>query len=183
MATKDFPKTVSLGGDPFTFRTMTSDDRDKILAFAQTMSEADLWFMRRDITKPDAVEEWIHDIETDRALTLLVEDEARLVAYASIYYNQLFWNRHIGELRVMVGAGYRGRGMGQRLARELTLQARDIGLEKVIVYMAASDQAARRMVDYLDFKPEAILSDWIKGRDDRTHDLLIMSTDLQELQS
>jgi len=37
------------------------------------------------------------------------------------------------------------------------------------------------MVEDLGFKPEAILSDWVKTRDDRHRDLLIMSTDLEEV--
>jgi RimJ/RimL family protein N-acetyltransferase len=183
MAHENLPKTVELGGNPYNFRLMTADDRDAILNFAQTLSEADLWFMRRDITQPMAVDEWINDITHDKATSILVEHDEQIIAYGSIYYNQLFWNRHIAEMRVMVSAGHRGRGMGQKIARELTLIAKEMGMDKVIVYMAASDQSARRMVDYLDFKPEAILSDWIKGRDERTHDLLIMSTDLSETNS
>lgn len=183
MSEKDYPKTVKLGGDKYTLRFMTSKDRDKLLDFAQKMSEADLWFMRRDITQPAAIDSWITDIETDHAKTLLVEQDDLLVAYASLYYNQLFWNRHLAELRVVVSSGYRGRSMGRKLAQELSNLAKDMGLEKVMVYMAADDKAAQRMVDYLNFKPEAILADWVKTRDDRTHDLLIMSTDLQEINS
>jgi RimJ/RimL family protein N-acetyltransferase len=181
MAKNDMPKNVTLGGEKYTLRLMTADDHNKISDFSKKLSEADLWFMRRDITHPDTVSEWIDDIKKDRAKTILVEKDDKVVAYGSIYYNQLFWNRHLAEMRVMVGQPVRGRGMGQKLARELTLLAKSMGMEKVMVNMAASDQAARRMVDYLDFKPEAILSDWIKGRDDRTHDLLIMSVDLTEL--
>ncbi|MFW5709510.1 MAG: N-acetyltransferase family protein [Chloroflexota bacterium] len=183
MSNKDFPKTVTVVGEKYTLRLMSRDDIEKVHAFAKGLSEADLWFMRRDITRVEAIEEWIHEIESDHACTILVEHKDKLVAYGSIYYNQLFWNRHLAEMRVMVAADCRGRGVGQKLARELTLLARSMGLEKVMVYMAANDQAARRMVDYLDFKPEAILADWIKGRDNRKHDLLIMSTDLAEIQS
>ncbi|GAB4337043.1 MAG: hypothetical protein Kow00117_19300 [Phototrophicales bacterium] len=183
MAEKNYPKEMTIGGEKFTLRFMERKDRDSMIGFTSKMNEADLWFMRRDITKPEAIDDWIHEIETDRAKTLLVEHNDQIVGYGTIYYNQLFWNRHIAEMRVMVSSAYRGRGLGQKLARELTQLAKDMGLEKVMVHMAADDKAAQRMVDYLDFKPAAILADWIKTRDDRTHDLLIMSTDLKELNS
>lgn len=183
MPVKDFPKSLEISGEKYSFRFMDAQDREAITAFAHSLTEADLWFMRRDITQPHAVDGWISDIEQDHARTILVEVDDKIVAYGTIYYNQLFWNRHIGEMRVMVGSAHRSRGMGQRIAREITLLAKSMGLDKVIVYMAASDKAAQRMVEYLDFKPEAILTDWIKGRDNRKHDLLIMSTDLSEIQS
>lgn len=184
MAASKYPMVAKLGDKEFTFRFMEPEDREALIAFTRTFTESDLWFVRRDVTNEATFDEWFEDIEHDRARTLLVFDpEGTVVAYGSIYYNQLFWSRHLAEMRVMVGQIVRGRGMGQKIARELTLLAKDMGFDKVIVYIAANDKAAQRMVDYLDFKAEAILPEWIKGRDDRTHDLLIMSTDLSDLRS
>ncbi len=183
---KDYPKTITINNEKYTFRLMKAEDSPYVMAFTATLTEADLWFAWYDFTQPGAFDLWNNDIEAGRAQTILVtphDDETKVLAFASLHYNQLFWNRHLGEMRVMVGGAVRGRGMGQKLAREITLLARDMALDKVIVYIAASDQAARRMVDYFDFKPEAILPDWIKGRDNRKHDLLIMSVNLDELQS
>lgn len=183
MAEKDYPQDITLSGEKYTFRFMERRDRENLIHFTRKMTESDFWFMRGDITKPEAIDDWIHEIETDRAKTLLVEHDNHIIAYGTIYYNQLFWNRHIAEMRVMVSAKFRGHGLGQRLARELTKLAKEMELDKVIVQMAADDKAAQRMMDYLDFRPAAILADWVKTRDDRTHDLLIMATDLKELHS
>jgi len=85
MANKNLPKDVTLGGETYTFRLMTADDEGKIRAFAKTLSEADLWFMRRDITQPETVTEWIDDLKKDRAKTIPVERDDKIVAYGSIY--------------------------------------------------------------------------------------------------
>src|SRR5688572_4439863 len=98
---------------------MEPDDRNSLLKLAQNLSEADLWFMRRDLTQPEAIDAWVNDIENNRAITLLMEDQGRIMAYGSLYHNQLPWNRHLAELRIMVTSPYRNRGIGAKLAREL----------------------------------------------------------------
>lgn len=183
MLKDNYPKTVTINGMDYIFRLMTAQDRNAILAFAQSLSDSDLLFMRRDITQPEAVEAWVRDLQTNRAISILVEDQGRIVGYGSLYYNQLFWNRHLAEIRVMVSSPYRNRGFGGRLTRDLMLFARELNLDKVLVYTAVEDKGSQRMVEDLGFRPEALLADWIKTRDDRTHDLLIMSTSLRDTQS
>lgn len=183
MPKKDFPKTVTANGSKYQFRLMDAKDRYTILNFARSLSEADLSFMRRDITQDEAVDAWIRDIEANRAVTLVVEDEGRVAGYGTLYYNQLFWNRHLAEIRVLVSSPYRNRGLGKKLTRELMLIAKELPLDKVMVYIAIEDKGAQRMVEGMGFKPEALLTDWIKTRDDRTHDLLIMSTSLADMQT
>jgi RimJ/RimL family protein N-acetyltransferase len=177
-----FPQTVTLNGVQYTFRLMTAADREAILRFTQSLSDGDVLFMRRDVTQPDAIDAWIKDIEAGRAITILIEDKSRLVAYGSVYYNQLFWNRHLAELRILVSSPYRNRGLGTRLSRELIALARELELEKVTCYMAIEDACARAVVEDLGFRPEAVLADWVKTRDGRTHDLVIMSAPLSGME-
>lgn len=183
MEKQQFPKNVHLDGTTFTFRLMTAEDRELILAFARHLPESDLLFMRRDVTQAEAVDAWIRDLAMNHAITILVEYQENIIAYGTLYYNQLFWNRHLGEIRVLVSSAYRNRGIGTRLSRELMKFAKERELDKVVSYMAVEDKVARCLVEDLGFKPEAILSDWVKTRDSRIHDLLIMSTSLSEMQS
>lgn len=180
MLRKDFPKSVSINGTKYVFRLMETKDRHAILNFARGLSEADLSFMRRDITQPEAVDAWIKDIECNRAISVIVEDEGRLIGYGTLYYNQLFWNRHLGEIRILVSSPYRNRGVGKRLVRELMALAREMPLDKVTVYLAIEDKGAQHMAEEAGFKAEALLTDWIKTRDERTHDLLIMAASLTD---
>lgn len=178
MTQSNFPKTQTLGGTAFTFRLMTAQDRSRILYFAQHLSESDLLFMRRDVTQPEVVDAWVQDIENNRAASILVEAGDQIVAYGTLYFNQLFWSRHMGEIRVLVSSAYRGRGLGSRLVRELMGFARDMELEKVVTYLSVDDRGARAMVEEIGFRAEAILPDWVKTRDNRTHDLVIMGASM-----
>ena len=176
-----YPRQFDVDGEKFTFRIMTPSDRDSVTSLAQKLSEQDLMFMRRDITQPEAVNDWLHDLERNHAISLLVEDNGKIIGYGTLYYNQLFWNRHIGEIRVLVSTKYRSRRLGTRITKELTRIAKEVGLEKVMVYMAVENKAAQRTTDSLGFKAEAILADWVKMRDDTTHDLLIVSRSLHDI--
>jgi L-amino acid N-acyltransferase YncA len=179
--TQEYPKNVVLGGANFTLKLMSVRERDLMFGFVQSLREADILYIGQDVTQPDAIDTWLKDIENSRALSILAVDEnGRVAAYATLNYNQMFWNRHIGEVRVMVSSAYRSRGLGTALTRELIGFARAMALSKVIGYMAVNDKGARRMFDEVGFQPEAILSDWVKSRDDRTYDLLIMSTNIED---
>jgi RimJ/RimL family protein N-acetyltransferase len=178
MGKADFPKTLTINDQQFTFRLMVAEDRNAVLSFAQHLPEEDVLFLRRDITRPEVVDEWVRDIISDRAITILAEKGNTLIGYGTLHYNQLFWNRHMGELRVMISSAHRNRGLGSRLAHEVMLFARRLGLAKVVAYMLAEEKSAQKVMEELTFKPEALLADWVKTRDDRTHDLLIMATAL-----
>jgi RimJ/RimL family protein N-acetyltransferase len=178
-----FPKAFAVNNVDLTLRLMTRQDRNAILHFAQHLDEVDLAFMRRDITQPEAVEHWIEDIEQNRAITILVESASGLLGYGTLYYNQFFWNRHLAEIRILVSSPYRNWGLGTRLTSELMLIGWELGLDKVMMYMRVDDPAARRMAEHLGLRAEAILTDWIKTRDDSKHDLLIMSTSLADIRS
>lgn len=177
----NYPKSVEIKDTTYNFRLMTEEDRDIVFNFAQHLPERDLLFMRRDITQLEALDEWLQDLKKDRALTLLIEDNGAIIAYGTLYYNQLFWNRHLGEIRFMVSSPYRNRGVGTRLANELKSIAASLNLEKVVTYMATEDKGAQHVLEELGFKAEAILTDWVKTRDNRTHDLLIMSASLRDV--
>ena len=98
--------------------------------------------------------------------------------YASIHHNQVLWNRHVGEIRVIVGPAYRRRGLGRRLTDEVFAIARDIGLRKITAQMTPDQKGARATFERLGFRPEALLADYVVDRDGKTRDLLIMSHDV-----
>lgn len=177
-----YPKIVEAKGARFEFRLMGAGDKTAILNMAQSLSENDLQFMRRDITQPEMVDEWLHEVLTNRAIAILVEHEGRIVAYGTLFFNQFFWNRHLGELRIMVSSSYRNRNLGGRITGDLIAFAKTMPMiDKVFTYMAAEDKSAQRMTEDLGFKPEALLPDWVKTRDDRTHDLVIVAAQLSEI--
>lgn len=176
-----FPRSVSLGRKSFEVRWMKSGDGDRLLAFARSLDEDDLLFMRMDLTRKEAADEFLHQIEEGSRVALLAERDGRMVAYGSMNRRPAHWQRHLGEIRTVVAKTERGSGLGRFLAEQMFATARDMGLTKIVAQMAREQDGARRMFQRLGFTAEALLSDWIQDRDGKQHDLVLMSHDVTSL--
>jgi len=172
---RTYPWTESINGRTISYRLMTPEDRSAVLKFTQALPDTDLMFLRIDITKPEVVDEWVHNIETNQTVTVLAKDDRKVVGYGSLHHNQLMWTRHLGELHVMVARDWRHRGLGRRLAAEVFHLAKDMGLARIIIQIAADQPRVRALFERMGFVQEALLTDWIMSRDGATHNLLVMT--------
>jgi L-amino acid N-acyltransferase YncA len=174
-----YPRTVSLpDGKSVQLRLMAAADRNGILAFARSLPQEDLLFLRVDITDPAAVDEWIHNVETGLSSTLLASDENGIVGYATVHRTRAPWTRGVGELRVNVGAGYRARGLGRILTSQIFDLARGLGLRKLMANMTTDQHGAQAAFRRLGFIPEALLADYVEDRNGQPRDLVMMSYDI-----
>lgn len=178
------PLTESFGRHSITLKLMRPQDgpnvEQALLKFTQSLPAGDLVFLRRDITQPDIVREWMDDIVRSRTITVLAEENGQVIGYGNLHFSRQQWTRHIGEIRVLVDAKYRGLGLGERLVDELIKLARERGLLRVVANIAANQPRVRAMFERLDFSAEALLTDWLKDRNQQKHDMVIMSRELED---
>lgn len=177
-----YPRTIKLrDGKKLELRLMAAGDQDQMVAFAKTLPPDDLLFLRRNITEPEAVSDWIREVESGQSVTILglVGDE--LAGYSALHFNPAAWMRHLGEIRLLTGTNYRMAGAGRALASEVFAVAQLSGLRKLTAQMTLDQAGARSTFERLGFKPEALLTDWVMGTNGRTRDLLIMALDLEGL--
>ena len=178
---RKYPWTTKKDGEEYTFRLMTPGDREALLEFAQSLPEDDLLFLAIDITEERAVNDWIRKLNEDFLHTILVEKDGKLVGHGSLIHEEQVWTRHLGGMILLLSPEVRGKGLGHILAGELFAYAKDLELQKVMARMAATQIGARQVFEKLGFKPEALLTDCVIDRNNRTHDLLIMSYDVTGL--
>ena len=176
-----FPRAVALGRKSFDVRWMKPNDGDRLLAFARSLDEDDLLFMRMDLTNREAVDEFVGQIGEGSRVALLAERDGTMVAYGSLNRRPAHWQRHLGEIRTVVAKSERGSGLGRFLAEQMFATAREMGLTKLVAQMAREQDGARRMFQRLGFTAEALLADWIQDRDGKQHDLVLMSHDVTSL--
>lgn len=163
-----------------TFRKMVAADREMVLAFTRALPERDLLFLPMDITQEEVVDLWISNIESGKTLTVLAEESGRLVGYCSLHHSEILWTRHLGEIRLFVGPEHRSKGIGGELARRVFELASELDLQKLVVHMMSSQRTAQSLFHDLGFIPEAMLHDWAIDRNGRTHDLIVMSREVDE---
>jgi len=179
---RQYPQTIKLDdGTPVSLRLMTPGDADRIVAFARALPEEDLLFLRSDITDPKVVAQWVDNLGAGRTISVVAEASGEIAGYASLHYNQVTWQRHMGEIRVQVGARYRSRGLGRALAGEIFATARELGLRKIVAQMTADQKGAIATFGRLGFQHEALLQDFVIDRAGRTRDRIVMSHDVEGL--
>ncbi len=174
-----YPREIGVGGKrKATLRLMDPSDRDRILEFARALPADELLFLRKDITDPVVVDEWVRDIESGRTITVLAEGDGELVGYGSLWRDESFWGRHMGEIRVLVRPDYRGVGLGRRLSFDVFAIAKDLELEKIIARMTPEQKRTRANLERLGFTVDAVLRGFVRDREGKPHDLLVMSSDV-----
>ncbi len=176
---RTYPREARLKGDrTFHLRLMDKTMRDAVLAFARALPKGDILFLRMDVTEPRNVDIWLQNIAAGRTITLTAWDGETLAGYASLHTNDVLWTRHVGEIRTIVGQDYRGIGLGARLVEEMFEVAKQLGLRKITAQMTSDQPGARGTFERAGFRPEALLTDHVIDSEGRTHDMLIMSYDI-----
>lgn len=174
-----YPKTITLpDGARVAMRLMTPADRDAVLAFAQSLPEEDLLFLRVDLTQPEVVDDWMRNTVSGHSITVVATDDAGMVGYATVHRNPAPWTRRVGEIRVNVNRAYRARGLGRNLTNEIFDLARALGLRKMQANMTADQHGAQAAFRRLGFVPEALLADYVEDRNGQSRDLVIMCYDI-----
>ncbi len=179
-----YPQNITLDDDTvLTLRPATPDDKEAILAFAKGLDENDLLFLRVDITKATAVNNWLKNVKSGNTVSLLAMDGDQVVGYATVDTNPAYWTRRVGEIRINIAAALRSKGLGRHLTSKIFDVARDLGLKKIIAHMTPDQAGAQAAFQRLGFQPEALLADYIEDRAGNVHDLAIMSYEIEGLTS
>lgn len=179
----DLPASLTLGGANFSIRTIGDTDRDAILAFARSLPEHDLLFLRRDITQVENVEAWLRDIAEGSYASIAAWSGGEIVGYTTVASDRMTWTRHVAELRVLVAPAMRGLGLGRLLTEQGFAIARERGVRKMIAQMTTDQEAAVHAFERMGFEREAVLRGQVMDRDGALHDLQIMSLDVEEFRA
>lgn len=179
-STSRYPRDVRGAAGQLRFTRLDAANQQSLHEFACALPQEDLLFLRSDVTDPRVVERMVADQESDRRVTLLVELDGEMVGWGSLERQDLSWQRHWGEMRLVLGRAARGRGLSHPLAQELFAVAQELHLTRVVAQMTREQEAARRVFEKLGFNAEALLTDWVIDRQGRTHDLVVMAYDVTE---
>jgi RimJ/RimL family protein N-acetyltransferase len=181
--THTYPRSVDCASTRIELAMMVPQDDAQVIAFARTLPENDLLFMRRDIRQPKVVAAWTELIAQGRLASLLAWSGGEVVGCAALIIDQLSWSAHVGELRIVVSPKMRGIGLGRVLIQEAFVIALSKGLEKLVAQMTVDQQGAIAVFEELGFRGEALMRDHVKGADGRKHDIVLLSHDVARVQS
>ena len=178
-----YPRKAICDGTEIELRRMGAADTAAVLAFANTLPAHDLLFMRRDVRQPKVLAAWVRAIEEGRVASLLAVRDGAVVGTTAIVHDKLSWSPHVGELRIAVSPGGRGKGLGRILIQECFAMALELGLEKLTALMTVDQKGAVAVFESLGFRPEALLRGYVKDSAGEDHDIVILSHDVARFQA
>ncbi len=181
--TTRYPTTIPCEEHLLTLRLMTKADESDVLAFAQSLPIHDLLYVRRDITNPKVVAAWADAISDGSITTVLAFDDEAIVGCGALIRDPLSWSPHWGELRVLVSSSMRQKGLGRILIQECFLMAIERKLKKLSANMTVDQQGAVAIFEELGFSGEALLKDQVMDKNGETHDIVILSCDVERVHS
>ena len=169
------------GGQQVTIRGLRAEDGSALHEFYSALPEEDRLFLRDDVTSDQWLKRFMAKVDYDTMVPLVAEQDGKLIGNATLYRNGYGWTTHVGEIRVVVGQAFQGKGVGTALARELVKIAVNAGIEKMVASVVENQAGARRTFEKLGFRPEAVLKGHVKDIHGTKRDLVIMANDVSHI--
>ena len=104
----------------------------------------------------EGVRQFIRSIVEGAGVQMLAVDGDSVVGWCDIMSNPIEGFRHVGRLGMGLLPGFRGRGLGRRLAVETIRAARAAGMERIELEVFASNARAIALYKSLGFVIEGV---------------------------
>lgn len=174
----DYPITIDSKGLEVELKLFSAQDRSAVEAFAAKLPTHDLLFLSRDIQHPKVIDAWIETIEEGGIVSLNAWVSGEVVGTSAIVRDRLGWSAHVAELRLLVAESVRGKGVGRLLLEHSFRLAVAAGAEKLMARMTPDQKTAIMLFEELGFRGEAMLRDYVRDRDGKVHDIVMLSLDV-----
>ena len=183
MVLQDYPKEVILkDGTGVTLRPLRQGDEDLLFSMFSRLSEDDRWFLDHDVADFGLIENWVKNMDPERAHSILAVLGGQIIAHATLLRKYYGAKSHIGNIRISVDPSFRGKHLATWMLLDLINLAMAMGLEILIMQLVEDrDAALIRSVKKLEFVENAILKDYAKDREGNPHNLVIMVKRLHRL--
>lgn len=179
---EEYPQKAMLkDGSVVEMRPMIREDEDKLLDFFSSIPEKERLYLRNDVINAEVVKHWVQNIDYETVLPMLAFSDERIVGNCTLHRNNYSWMRHIGHIRITTAPDYRQKGLGRILAGEVFCQALSTDLEKVVAEVVPEQTDVRKVFTQLGFQEEAVLKGHHRDPRGRSHDIMVLSTDFDQL--
>ncbi|MFP3869581.1 MAG: N-acetyltransferase family protein [Syntrophobacteria bacterium] len=159
---EEYPKEVTLkDGFRCTLRPMIRDDLDALYRYFISLPEEDRRYLRHDPTDRRLIEKWCRELDYDRVLPILAENEGRILANATLHRQDFGWQKHVGEIRITIAAEFQQRGLGSLLVHELSQLALKSNLEKLCARVVTSRSNVITVFEKNGFSQAAVLKNFV----------------------
>ena len=177
---KEYPKELDLLDDTKVItRPIQPEDIESLCNFFSKIPRSDLNVFKGELTKWDNIKNQFEEYDYNKVSQFITLDNDIIVANGSLVSEGLFWS-HAAELRLIVDPEYRGKGLGSQMFNLLLYEGLKHRFQKIIVRYLSSNVSFTKILNRYGFKPETVLSCYIKDEKScNKEDLVIASFSLE----
>ena len=168
-------------GTEVTIRLLVPQDIDKLMEFYASLPEDDRRYLKFDVMDRKAVSRRLRRIESGDDIRIVAVHGGVIVASGVLELSGDAWNKHQGEIRVIVAHPFQKRGLGTVVIRELYFVAVQNQLQTIVARMMRPQVGAQKIFRRLGFREESMLPDFVKDLQGGSQDLIVMACDVKEL--
>lgn len=157
MITRRIIKTfVTPKGNTIAIRYLTRDDLNELLRYINELIAEDTYVLmsgKKQTRKEEErfVNEALHDMSTGQAVTLIAENNNKIIGVAGVKRHKLR-KSHVGEPGLSVAKNYRSEGIGTVLFSALIDEAKKIGVRIIVLTSFEMNTQAVHVYEKLGFK-------------------------------
>ncbi len=179
---QEYPKFFQLKNrEQIMLRLMVPEDEERLLEFFKKLPEEDRQVLREDTTDPMVIKRWVQEIDYNKVYPVLAEHRGRIVGDATLHMKQYGWQRHIGEIRIVIDKDFRGQGLGKVMIHELINKATGLGLHHIQLSLVETQVKEIKIFERMGFQKIATLPKYIIDVNGHEHDLIIMTTRVSDI--
>jgi L-amino acid N-acyltransferase YncA len=178
----DYPKEIiTKDGLPVLLRPLVPEDENKLLELFARIPEDERWFLRENLADPAVMHEWIQHLDYSRLLPLVaVTQDGTIIGNVRLHKRPSDCLAHVAHLRINVDPEYRQQRIGTWMLLDTIKLAMNIGIEILVAeFVSGVEEAAKNGAHKLDFYEKGVLKDYVKDRQGKYRDLIIMLKTLQ----
>ena len=164
-----------IDGREIVIRPVEHKDVPGVARFAAALSSHDLLFMTRDIQHARVIDAWMDAVRLGEMESLVAVAGNDVVATSAILCDKRGWSSHVAEIRLIVSADVRGKGLGRKLLDKCVELAVESGATKLSARMTPDQAGAITLFEEAGFRGEALMRDQVRDRDGKFHDLAVLA--------
>ncbi len=157
------------------FRFLNEQDREALIQMFHEAPEEDVRFLKQDVKDLKMVNYWIDHLNYRKVLPLVAVEleNNRIIADATLHRGK-HAAKHIGEVRIFVGRGFRNLGLGSLMLEEILSLALQENLMWVKAEILADHKKVIKAFRAKGFEQKCALDDYFVRKDGVTHDVVLM---------
>lgn len=171
--------SLSIAGKTLAIRAPQAGDEAAMARFAAAASAHDLLFLARDIRQPKVLAAWLAAQTSGEIQSFIALDGDEVAAMVAAHSDRLGWSAHVWDIRLLVGADWRGKGLGRVLLDRAIGAASAAGAMRLTARMTPDQTAAITLFEESGFRAEALLRGQLRDAEGRSHDLALLAMDLE----